>query len=79
MDGKTRWKTARAMRLCALVWLTLCAGCGTRTVLAPAGEPVRLRAAIPRAPVWVKGADGRPVAGEMTLPEGWYCLPDPGP
>lgn len=24
---------------------------------------------------WVKDADGHPVAGKMTLPEGWYALP----
>jgi len=30
-----------------------------------------------RAKVWVLGADGKPVAGVMDLPEGWYALPVP--
>lgn len=54
-------------------------GCGARTVYVPPGEPVRLRETIPDAKVWVAGADGEPVAGEMDLPEGWYCLPDSSP
>jgi len=49
------------------------------TVYVPAGEPVRLRATIPAAAVWVFDAHGNPVAGVMDLPAGWYCLPDPGP
>ena len=60
-----------------LLPILLLAGCGARTVYVPAGEPVRLRETIPRAKVWVLGADGEPVAGRMDLPEGWYCLPVP--
>lgn len=52
-------------------------GCGTRTIHVPDGEPVRLRETIREAKVWVMGADGKPVAGQMDLPEGWYCLPVP--
>ena len=25
--------------------------------------------------VWVKDTAGQAVAGEMDIPEGWYCLP----
>lgn len=54
-------------------------GCGARTVYVRDGEPVRLRETIRAAPVWVLGADGKPVAGVMDLPEGWFCLPPPDP
>jgi len=53
------------------------AGC-TRTIYVPHGEPVRLRETIPNAKVWVLDKNGQPIAGELDLPEGWYCLPDPG-
>ena len=53
-------------------------GCGTRTVYVPPGEPVRLRMTVKRAKVWVFDADGKPAAGVMDLPEGWYVLPDAG-
>jgi len=55
------------------------AGCASRTVYVPTGEPVRLRETVRSAKVWVMGPDGKAVAGVMDLPEGWYCLPDPGP
>lgn len=68
------------LRLASVV--TLCAsacasGCGTRTVYVPDGEPVRLRQKI-KAKVWASDKDGKEVAGEMEIPEGWYALPDPG-
>lgn len=56
----------------------LLGGCWTRTIYVPHGEPVRLRQTIRGARVWVLDADGKPVAGKMDLPEGWYALPDPG-
>jgi len=65
-----------------LIALLAMAGCDgplfTRTIYVPAGEPVRLRETILEARVWVRGADGKPVAGKMDLAEGWYVLPDPG-
>lgn len=51
-------------------------GCFSRTVYVPSGEPVRIRKTIRGASVWVMGADGKPVAGTMDIPEGWYALPD---
>lgn len=50
------------------------AGC-TRTVYVPHGTPVRLRETVKDVKVWVKDADGEPVAGRMDLYEGWYALP----
>jgi hypothetical protein len=55
-------------------------GCGggapfTRTIYVPHGAPVRLRETVQGVKVWVKDADGTPVAGKMDLPEGWYALP----
>ena len=64
---------ARAAMIFASVCLTSC----TRTVLVPPGEPVRL-AAPTKAKVWVADKDGKEVKGSVVLPEGWYCLPDPG-
>lgn len=51
------------------------AGCGVRTIYVPHGTPVRLRETVKDVKVWVKDADGQPVAGKMDLPEGWYALP----
>jgi len=63
-----------------LLPILLLTGCGggtlfTRTIYVPHGTPVRLRETVKDAKVWVKDADGKPVAGRMDLPEGWYALP----
>ena len=60
----------------ALVIVLVC-GCGGRTIYVPSGEPVRIRETIIGAKVWVMGADGEAVAGEMDIPEGWFALPAP--
>ena len=71
---RSRWG-ATAAAIC--LSLVLLAGCShTRTIYVPAGEPVRLRETVRKAKVWVVDKDGKPVAGVMDLPEGWYCLPD---
>ena len=48
-----------------------------RTVLIPPGEPVQLAEPVD-ARVYID-VDGRRVRSEnrLTLPEGWWCLPDP--
>jgi len=66
-----------------LLPILILTGCGggapfTRTIYAPDGTPVRLRKTVKDAKVWVKDADGKPVAGKMDLPEGWYALPVDG-
>jgi len=63
-----------------LIPILLLTGCGsgslfTRTIYVPHGTPVRLRETVEDVKVWVKDADGQPVAGKMDLPEGWYALP----
>jgi len=62
-----------------LVSCVVCAvtGCRTRTILVPDGSPVRIREPV-TARVWVQDASGQWVEGEVTLPAGWYALPDPG-
>ena len=56
--------------------LLLPSGAGrVRTIYVPHGTPVRLRETVEDVKVWVKDADGEPVAGKMDLPEGRYCLP----
>jgi hypothetical protein len=57
--------------------LALLPACGTRTVLVKPGDPVRIRKPV-KAAVWVRDAKGVETPGELTLPEGWYALPDPG-
>ena len=52
-------------------------GCGTRVVYIQHGTPVRLRETVKDVKVWVKDSNGQVVAGEMDLPEGWYCLEMP--
>ena len=69
------WGSGKLACLCLVVILLL-PGCETRTVYVPSGEPVRLRETVHNAKVWVLDADGKPVAGVMDLPEGWYVLPD---
>lgn len=60
----------------ALITLASSCGCGTRVVMVPHGEPVRLAESV-KARVWVKGADGVSVRSKnrITLAEGWYALP----
>ena len=60
-----------------LLPILLLTGCGVRTIYVPHGTPVRLRETVKSAKVWVLDADGKPVAGKMDLPEGWYCLSVP--
>jgi hypothetical protein len=57
-----------------LLPILLLAGC-TRTIYVPHGTPVRLRETVKDVKVWVKDADGQPVAGRMDIYEGWYTLP----
>ena len=64
--------------ICALVCLTGCGLTGTRVVYVPSGEPVRLRKTIKGAAILAADKNGVEVPGVMDLPEGWYCLPDPG-
>ncbi len=64
--------------LCAIALLLSLSACGTRTIYLASGEPVRLRKPVKGAAVWVLDSKGVPTAGEIDLPEGWYCLPDPG-
>lgn len=68
-------KILATLAICAIALL---AGCGTRTVLVPAGEPVRI-AEPTKTSVWVKTADGKWVksSGKVTIPEGWYALSIP--
>lgn len=74
--NKLRSKVRKHFPVVAVVLpILLVAGCGVRTVYVPHGTPVRLRETIKDAKVWVKDADGQVIAGEMDLPEGWYCLP----
>jgi len=68
--GPKTMTTAGSLILC----MTL-TGCFTRTIYVPHGEPVRLRATIENAKVWVMDANGKTVEGTMDLPEGWYSLP----
>ena len=60
--------------LLTILLLASGAGC-TRTIYVPHGTPVRLRETVKDVKVWVKDADGEPVAVRMDLYEGWYALP----
>ena len=72
--------TRLKMALGTLILLLVCAsGCGRRVVLVPPGEPVRLREKIKSAKVWARDKDNKEIPGTVDLPEGWFCLPDPGP
>ncbi len=61
----------------ALAVIALLSGCvSTRTVLIPPGEPVQLAEPV-KAHVYTE-VDGKRIRSEnrVTLPEGWWCLPD---
>ncbi len=72
LRGRVR-QTWAAIVLCML----FIPGCANHTILVPEGEPVRLRETIRNAKVWVMDANGKPTAGKMDLPAGWFCLPVP--
>ncbi|MBS3735536.1 MAG: hypothetical protein KGY99_11560 [Phycisphaerae bacterium] len=57
-----------------LIPILLLTGC-VRTIYVPHGTPVRLRETVEDVKVWVKDANGEPVAGRMDLYEGWFALP----
>jgi hypothetical protein len=70
----TLLRTALVVMICASA---CCAGCGTRVIVLPPGEPVRLAEPV-KATVWVADKDGTEVKVQTTLPAGWWCLADPG-
>jgi len=53
-------------------------GCATKVILVPEGEPVRLAEPI-KSRVWVIDSKGDSVKSQnrVTIPAGWYALPDP--
>lgn len=70
-------KTAKLITLCGIACLSGCMG--SRTVLVPPGQPVRIAEPV-KAKVYAKDAGGQWMKGENTvvLPEGWYALPESG-
>jgi len=68
---------AKILRL-TLLLLVVCSTSCVRTIYIKDGDPVRLRETIKNVKVWVKDKNGKEVPGRLDLPEGWYCLPDPG-
>lgn len=52
------------------------AGCATRVILVPNGDPVRLAEPV-KARVWVPDASGNVIQSQnrVTIPAGWYALP----
>ena len=74
---REHWRGAIMTMLLTLVCLAG-SGCGSRAFFVQGQDPVRLREAIPRAKVWVMGADGKPVAAVLRLEPGLYILSDPG-
>ena len=64
--------------LCVSVCVSGCGLVRTRTVLIPQGEPVQLAEPV-EAFVYVTVGGKREKSGNrVRLPEGWWCLPDPG-
>ncbi|MGB2820050.1 MAG: hypothetical protein WBF17_03655 [Phycisphaerae bacterium] len=75
---RTRLFPLIAMLLAGSVLLSGCGLIKTRTVLIPPGEPVQLAEPV-KAYVYVDIGGKRERSGNrVTLPEGWWCLPDPG-
>ncbi len=79
MRYRKPFPTLLRMALCAMTCALVClSACGTRTVYVQGSEPVRLRAPLKKVKVWVAAKDGKEIPGEVDIPEGYYCLPDPG-
>ncbi len=56
----------------------LSVGCTTtRTIIIPAGNPVRIRKTIKNAHIWDRDENGKVIPSKMDLHAGWYVLPDP--
>ncbi len=68
-------RTSFVMSFATALMLTS-AGCATRVILVPNGDPVRLAEPV-RAKVWVPDASGQIVQSQnrVTIPAGWYALP----
>jgi len=66
-----RWLAA-AMIICAIASAP---GCARRAVIVPPGEPVMIREPV-KAAVWVKDGQGKWQPSQITIPAGWYALPD---
>ncbi len=64
--------------MCASCVMLFASGCGTRVVMVPSGDPVRLAEPV-RTQVWVKTKDGDWVksSNKVTIAEGWYALSVP--
>ncbi len=60
-----------------LVLCCLLQGCRQTAIYIPSGEPVRIAEDIPDATVEVIGPEGT-VTRRITIPAGWYALPDDG-
>ena len=55
---------------------TSCAWLGTKTILVPEGHPVQIRKELRNAPVWVYDEKGVRRESNLTIPAGWWALPD---
>lgn len=72
----TRLKRAILLTIFGSVCLS---GCGTRAVYVRAGDVVQLRQPLRKIKVWVFDAQKKKQAAVIDLiPEGWYCVDDPG-
>ena len=55
----------------------LLGGCtSSKIIYVPDGEPVKIRETIKNAKIWTLDSQGKPVAGKMDIPAGWFALPD---
>jgi len=63
--------------------LGLSAGCGNlvreRVILIPSGEPVQLAECVDVYVYITVGGEKVKTPNRITVPAGWWCLPDPGP
>ncbi len=59
-----------------LVCLLLTGCTSSKVIYVPDGEPVKIRETIKNAKVWTLDSQGKPVAGKMDIPAGWFALPD---
>ena len=71
------WGTGAVILFCVIGGSTITGCLFTRTVYVSDGTPVRIRKTIKNAPVWVLDKAGKPIAGRVDIPEGWYALPMP--
>ena len=76
-DRLRRRVTDAGWTLALVATSAIVSGCYATAVYIPTGEPVRIASPIRNATVDILLPSGQTVLRTLTIPAGWYALPDP--